>query len=135
VDDLVMWLRAQIAEGRAAALACAGAPWSDYVPGMVHVDPAAIRENKQALGRFGYVAGTDNSPGGDVYRRHIVRHDPRAALALCDAHTAILDQWKGLAQAPPEMSGIDAIRVEMEYVLRALTLAYQHRDGFREEWR
>lgn len=78
-------LLAAITETEQDARACAGAPWVDDVPGMVQVDPAAIRENKQALGRLGYVAHTDNSPAGDAYRAHIVRNDPAVVLRRCAA--------------------------------------------------
>ncbi len=88
-DDLVPRILAAIEETERDARACAGAPWIDDVPGMVHVDPAAIRENR-ALRQLGYVAHTENSPAGDIYRRHIVRHDPASVLRRCAADRRIV---------------------------------------------
>jgi len=148
VDELATWLRERIAEDKAAALACAGAPWSDYVPGMVHVDAAAIREDR-AFRQLGYVAHTDNSPSGDAYRAHIVRHDPRTALAQCEAHTAILDEHarREVASLEPPTYGQTFIVCrrctagwmhQIVYpcpTLKATALAYRHHPGYREEWR
>lgn len=99
-DDLGPQVLAAIEETEQDARACAGAPWVDDVPGMVHVDPAAIRENR-ALRQLGYVASTDNSPCGDVYRRHIVRNGPASALRRCavdrrrlERHTPIPDHGR-----------------------------------------
>lgn len=145
---MVAWVREQIAEAESVARACAGTPWVDDVPGMVHVDPAAIRENR-ALRHLGYVASTDNSPAGDVYRKHIVRHDPRAVLAQCSAYTAILDE-----HASREVSSMESSTFGQTYTVcrrctagwmrqivypcptvKAVALVYQHCPGFREEWR
>lgn len=144
--DPLKWLREQVAEDRTAALACAGAPWIDDVPGMVHVDPTAIRENKWALSRLGFVASADNSPTGDAYRAHIVRHDPRAVLAQCEAHTAILDahtpmqlnsrgdlacptcvDWDGVLDFESPGYGYWPCRTVL-----GVALAYQHRPGYAE---
>jgi hypothetical protein len=128
MTDLVQWLREQIAEDRTTALDCAGAPWVNDVTAMVHVDPIAIRENKWGLGHLGYVASADNSPIGDAYRAHIVRHDPRDVLAQCEAHTAILDRVEAALRQPDSAWDVGYA------VLHALALAYQHRPGYRPEW-
>lgn len=92
-------LLAAITETERIARDCAGAPWVDDVPGMVHVDPAAVRENKQALGRLGYIAHTDNSPAGDVYRAHIARHDPAAVLRRCAADRRTVERHSTIRDA------------------------------------
>lgn len=160
MDDLVTWLREQVAEDRRAALACAGAPWVDDVPGMVHVDPAAIRENKWSLGRLGFVASADNSPIGDAYRAHIVRHDPQAVLDLCDAHDALLDAYEQVKAKADEHSQrfVADLRVGkhiyteeyqeerrqgqvhagrrwgMDIAVLTVAAAYRRDPGYREEW-
>lgn len=80
---------------------------------------------------------------------HIARHDPRDALAQCEAHTAILDLHVPANEEPlPEgypmrficnTCGSGEVH---EYpvvwpcdTVRVLALTYQHRPGYREEWR
>lgn len=139
--EMVVWVREQISEDRTVALACAGAPWVDDVPGMVHVDPAAIRDSKWTLGHLGYVASADNSPTGDAYRAHIVRHDPRAAHARCDALEAILDRYEASLRVPPnEISSFvrgqdDGYRQACLDAARDIAVSMARRPGFREEWR
>lgn len=141
VDDLVTWLRERIAEDRASALACAGAPWVNDVPGMVHVDPAAIRENRGLRQLdYGYVACFDNSPSGDAFRKHIVRHDPRTALVQCDAHEYLLTFFRRMSEEDETVTTLvphlgEKFRERFVRGLKELALAYQHSPGYREEWR
>ncbi len=54
-------------------------------------------------------------------------YGPPRVLAQCEAHTAILDATED-AQSNGEWGYPDRI-------LKALALAYQHCDGYREEWK
>lgn len=57
------------------------------------------------------------------------RWNPVAVLAQCDAHEQILDFC---VSDPP---CLDGGYVYTDAVLTRLALAYQHRPGYREEWR
>lgn len=150
MTGLIAWLRAQIEADKAAAEACAGAPWSAPVPGMIHVDAKAIRENKLAWGHLGYVASVER----EEYREHIARHGPRDVIADCDAKLAILDDYAltvrlrdeaaeriRMAGDHPDAKDLKTWdRAEREAAImggwvRLLAHGYRHRDGFKEAWR
>jgi hypothetical protein len=70
-------------------------------------------------------------------------HDPRDVIAQCEAHTAILDLY-GVVSDPANADRTDdrgvllshpIARRRMRDAVRAVGLAYQHRPGYREEWR
>lgn len=94
-NDLVERLLAVIGETERIAKDAAGVPWVDDVPGMVQVDSTVIRDNKIAYGHLGYVAGTDPTPLGDAYRKHIVRQDPDSVLRRCVADRRIVELHAG----------------------------------------
>jgi hypothetical protein len=134
VDDLLPWLRAQIAEtGRIAQAAKTNlAAWAPGLPPW---------ESARYLGKF-----------ASYFDTFVARLDPDAALAQCEAHTAILDahpcmtdeddgtQQCGVCVQP---GGIGCNEWPEEWrtqpwpcpTVRALALAYQHCPGYREEWR
>jgi uncharacterized protein DUF6221 len=101
---IVPWLREQIAETRQIAEAAhevAAGPWG--------TPPLLGRDNK-------------------AVRQHRGLNDPRAVLAQCEAHTALLDLLER------ELHD-DADDDTAQLMVRTLASAYQHRSGFREEWR
>jgi hypothetical protein len=132
VNDLVTWLREQIADVSARAQAALERGTSIY-------DSGWLRDK-----------------GIDIANAvHIAGQHPRTVLAQCEAHTAILAVHNTPLvlhpDDPPSLwkyeercclgCGFDSReeRVTPEIndcpTLRATGLAYQHRPGYREEWR
>src|SRR4051794_34738510 len=111
IGDLMAWLRDQIEEERSLAAVAQGdtdgvwAPWATPVAEMALYDSTG----KVTQG----------------IHRHIARQDPRAVLAQCEAHAAILDLFDERFSDPAIWGP----------VFQALALAYQHCDGYRPEWR
>ncbi len=135
---LVAWLRAQFDEDERIARACGDVPWVDDVPGMVHVNPATIRDNKWAFGHLGYVARADPSELGNAYRAHIARFDPKRELDEVKAKRRILKEC--LKEVERETatgrrhpaSTAWALAVT---TLRLLALPYSERPGYRDDWK
>ncbi len=122
---LVTWLREQIAETRRVAEAA-----HEMAPGPWGTPPAMGYDNKEI-------------------RRHTALNAPPAALAQCAAHEAILDlhvpdddqplpkgePWRFICTTCGG-GGINEYPTPWPCdTLRALTLAYRHNPGYREEWR
>lgn len=61
---------------------------------------------------------------------HVMRHDPRGVIADCEAKLAIIDA----ILADCEMAGFDHRRGIAGKTLRLLASAYQHRNGYKQEW-
>lgn len=135
---MVAWLREQIAEDRRIAEAANSGPW--------HVDNQTFAESIYSAddtcviggGRWGGEASVFDSNEDAL---HIVRHDPRAVLARCDAYTAILDRWV-IGAGIPENKISSFIRGQDDGyqqgcldAIRDLAVSMADRDGFREEWR
>lgn len=122
--DLVVWLREQIAEDRRVAEANAIDLW----PGTT-LQKVADDKTHYAWQQH------DVSPQRIA---HILRFGPRAVLAQCEAHTAILDLH--VNESCPEADTPCDVCGEWDEdwpcdTLRATALAYQHNPGYREEWR
>jgi hypothetical protein len=138
VDDLITWLRAQLDEDERVARACGDVPWVDDVPGMVHVDPAAIRDNKWDFGHLGYVAGADPSELGNAYRAHIARHDPAHVLREVEAKRKIVREcenqaaWESTTGRKYPATTAWALA---DTTLRLLALPYADRPGYQDTWR
>lgn len=108
---MVMWVRDQIAADRGIAEAALA---DDYV---------SIEDESEAMEKF----------------RH--RFDPEAALARCDAYTAILDRWV-VGAGIPENKISSFVRGQDDGhqqgcldAIRDLAASMADRPGFREEWR
>lgn len=121
--DLVAWLREQIAErarwahaAEQAATDSDGYQWKRMASTAIDAGYCLIQTDHADIGRF----VEDNSP--------------RTALAQCEAHTALLDvvddQRDSVYGEPGEF-----LPDEWARVVRLLALAYQHRPGYRQEWR
>lgn len=136
-DDLVAWLREQIeARKRTASVRVLepGAPW--------RLDGGAWDAGTGILSGSGRPAAVAI---GDYAARHIVASDPRDAIARCDAELAILDghateiipggalpthYWCQTCHVPGDNPGRTWCRT-----VRLLASGYQHRPGYRGEWR
>jgi hypothetical protein len=147
MDDLITWLRAQLDDDERTARACGAVSWVDDVSGMVHVDPAAIRDNKLAFGHLGYVAGAAPGAIGDAYRAQIARHDPARVLREVEAKRAILDGIQmchacgtGRRCIPHDVSAglLTTVRPAHpvdDQLVRLLASPFSDRPGYREEWK
>jgi hypothetical protein len=129
MSDLVSCLLEAIEQAEEAARACGGAPWVDNVPGMVHVDPVAIRDSKWTLGHLGYVVSADNSPIGDAYRRHIVRNAPSSVLRHCKADRATVIQYELLLSRKDYAPGLGVTLGVLKLIVERIAVAY----GITEE--
>lgn len=110
--DLVAWLREQIAEDRRVIERNTGDDglargYPDY---RTYVD--------------------DDTRAADDY---IECFGPKRMLAQCDAHTSLVDRCVRLRDVHTS-DDFTAYRFAKE-VMQTLGLAYQHRPGYREEWR
>lgn len=130
MDDLITWLRVQLDEDERIARACGDVAWVDDVPGMVHVDPAAIRDNKWAFGHLGYVAGAHPNELGNAYRAHIARHDPAHVLREVEAKRKILGL---VTDAGPSFG--DGYTEAYRDVVKLLAVPYADRPGYLDAWR
>jgi hypothetical protein len=135
VDDLVTWLRAQIAETVrvASATMTAQSDWGGWSARHSRADFGF--SDVVQTGRV-YVVLSEVTP---ETADHIALNDPAAVLAQCEAHTAILDRCAELLDlAGPYYGDVDyrpACNLVEDTVLPGLALAYRHRPGYREEWR
>jgi hypothetical protein len=123
-DDLVTWLREQIATVERFASA-AQAPYSgdrwEVIGGkrvVVRRWPSEFRVADMPILK----AKTAN-----IYLlHHVAMHDPAVVLAQCQAHLWMIAEIEHARETDTCGS---------ERLLRLLALAYRHRDGYREEWR
>lgn len=141
-DQLLPWLRTQIAEaerdahGAALVLqqAYSVSPedarrwWVDDANGCVVV-LSGPRPDRQPVA-FAPDGGYLNDVG-----EHMVRNDPRAVLAQCEAHTRILDLVDLYFNDDGEPSFLGGYGEAYWDVVRLLALAYQHNPGYQEAWR
>ena len=170
-DQLLPWLRAQIAAARDRALgALRGYPMSMTreswaAPGGDRVgadadDAQHWRSHQDYLYQVAdpttFVGGKQIAtfPQGPLRASFAAAHGPQAALAQCEAHTAILaihNVWAVVY--PGDMVDIDPLdrhcvgcgfdALENERTpdvnncptLRAVALAYRHSPGYRAEWK
>jgi hypothetical protein len=132
-----------------AALGCA----PEYICGWVQL-VAYDKMNNEPDERYGRdseapFALIDN---GRAQVEHVIRNDPRNAVARLEAELAILDLYAAtlaITQKPPVMPEghpaagmisardyLDAKRelAVLEPVVRLLASGYKHRPGYQEEW-
>jgi hypothetical protein len=138
MDGLITWLRAQLDDDERLTRLCGDVPWVADVTGMVHVDPAAIRDNKLAFGHLGYVAGADRNQLGDAYRAHIARNDPARVLREVKSKRQIVKEcenqaaWESTTGRKYPATTAWALAVT---TLHLLALPYADRPGYRDEWK
>jgi hypothetical protein len=129
MDDLVVWLRTQLDEDEARAMAAPRGPWSVQVSGSI-VDADGGRVIPSVGGALDGRAV--RWPEGPVVE-HVVGHDPARVLREIDAKREVVRlAERAHDYAPTFTSGFAAA---LEGVLRMYAVAYADRPGFREEWR
>jgi hypothetical protein len=122
VEDLVTWLREQIAEDQRIAEATARM-WAPEPP--VYEWDTKVARLEDAGWEPQEVATLD---------RHVVRWDPARVLREVEAKRRILDDYERYAaERRRAMGGWDSR--EVSPILTALALPYSDRPGYREEWR
>jgi hypothetical protein len=123
VDDLVVWLRAQLDADAARAEAAPCGPWSVDVSGSI-VDADGGRVIPSVGGaRDGHPV---RWPEGPVVE-HVVGHDPARVLREIDALRQIVDRYAWLREHG-DTGGIG-------WVLQVLALPYNDRPGYLDSWR
>ncbi|WP_367128301.1 DUF6221 family protein [Saccharothrix sp. HUAS TT1] len=130
--DQLPWLREQIAVTEMWAREALDRPW-------LAEDNYLLDQNGGEVARFEIKADA----------RHAALNEPRAALAQCEAHTAILDYADAMArpqvamlaeELPADLAALvpsvtAAAEVGASHLRALVALAYQHRPGYREEWK
>lgn len=147
MDELVLWLRAQIAEKRRRAMRTqwtAGGPPAVWTYDrsrfrVMSLDPGG---NAQGVAhrRAGFGVGGEAYDDTllDVDGEHMELNDPQAAVADCEAHTAILDLYepvKAYDNLDESYEHATGRACGLGEAVRAIGLAYQHRPGYRQVWR
>jgi hypothetical protein len=156
VDDLMPWLREQIAETRRIATDAivrksGGDTWAVEEPRIAGW--GQDEQDIEVIGGGKPIVQCSYEYGGPMIAAHIAEHDPRTVLAQCDAHEAILNEHTPRVDrdgdqvcttcvyfGDDEDEGGNRFRYREHddwpcSTVRALALAYQHRPGYREEWR
>jgi hypothetical protein len=158
VDDVVPWLREQIAEDRRLAEEACDGPWrvddAGYAEAIYSADGTCVIGG----GRWGGEAPVFDSTEDAL---HIVRHDPAAVLAQCDAHEALLERYgnaaarramlteaftrdlRKIAELEPaeerrrcsEVNTANGLVSGYGMAVLLAALAFQHRPGYLKEWR
>jgi hypothetical protein len=133
MDDLVVWLHAQLDEDERAARAADEGPWQSKSLGRHDQAAIATGGGPTALIQFD---GSRAAANGT----HVARHDPARVLREIDAKRQLVE-----LHAPGEMKDVDGdvcmacdLRGEGPFypcaTLRLLALPYADRPGYREEW-
>jgi hypothetical protein len=152
-EDLIDWLRAQLADDQRKAEAATPGPWWDSkvlaAPGhhTIRGGPDEWRGFDGSLGGdtlpIARVEPAPDDEGGfvtnhDADAEHIARHDPARVLREVDSFRKIIAEYgparpKGLeTQSEARHGGIlDAYRA----ALLILAAIFDDRPGYREEWR
>jgi len=130
-DQLVRWLREQIAEDRRIAEEACDGPWhvddEGYAEAIYSADGTCVIGG----GRWGGEASVFDSTEDAL---HVVRWDPARVLHEVEAKRRILDDYERYAaERRRAMGGWDSR--EVSPILTALALPYSNRPGYHEEWR
>lgn len=126
VEDLVVWLRAQLDEDERLARAVEHPRWR-LNGGEVHVvdDYHPIAD--------GVMYGDMHDPLEEGVAEHIAEHNPARVLGEVDAKRLIVELHSDQHECT------DSTGAAFPYVgcttLRLLALPYSDRPGYREEWR
>jgi hypothetical protein len=132
--EMIAWLREQIEGDKAAAGTATPGPWAPDKPWLADVVVSGL------LGPVADCAvGTGYRAQSLEDARHIARHDPNEVIADCDAKLALLESHYDYRGVCPRCFDWENKPVQRERfpceVIRLLAQGYQHRDGYRDEWR
>ncbi|WP_328657903.1 DUF6221 family protein [Streptomyces sp. NBC_00334] len=132
MDELVQWLRVQIAQDERIARAAGGAAWEELpVSGWVHT--SALPDTEWLPPGYDHHVASAPLP---VDRAHIVEHDPARVLREIDAKRQIVALHSDPRGGDPSCSSLDyPENAEDCETLRALALPYADRPGYRDDWR
>jgi hypothetical protein len=157
-EDLLPWLRAQIAETEELARGAITREGRDEWE--MEVDPRGSSWWRDpwdpcVIGGGKPVAQCDEQYGGRPVALHIARNDPRTVLAQCEAHTALLF-WHERIWVEPGSKYFNDAHLTREPMaicrscepetmfrrakswpcrtIKALALCYQHSPGYQEAW-
>ncbi|MFI1371321.1 DUF6221 family protein [Streptomyces longwoodensis] len=146
MDELVVWLRAQLDEDERIARAATpgpwewtrgdGSPWNPTADGWLDYTGEYLAGDQDRATMF----GPGMTPHADAV--HIAWHDPARVLREIDAKRGIVDRYEfacGEAADPAISEEARETRVQVAGVLQSCVLllaaAYADRPGYREEWR
>lgn len=116
MNELVEWLRGQLADDEKTARAATPGPWSARFQ-----DTGAVVDPGVAFDREEGGVGWEDAV-------HIARHDPAAVLADIDAKRAVLDLLNLTAGPHDPATGV------LNEVVHALARAYRHKPGWKSSW-
>lgn len=128
LDAMIAWVRGQIEADKAAAEKAYGMSW--IADDVIEDGAVWILSEDMHLGQIEPASAS-----------HVARHDPRDVIARCDSDLAIIDAHSRTPHRcplPVVTSADGQLWAEDEgpcYTLRLLAQGYQHRDGYRAEWR
>lgn len=144
--DLVTWLQAQFdTDERLAGDALhpdavnPGQWTTEHHNSKTHAEPNRCHIAEDKGGNYWSVAHEVFIPNAE----HMANWDPARALAEVESKRLILRRWEGLRaeaahwEAVRDADCLTAARSAEQAVgtlVRALAVAYRHRDGWRQEW-
>jgi hypothetical protein len=154
MDDLVVWLRAQLDEDERIARAATDGPWW-YNPGKQWLGPEAfekydLRQGEEFVGYGGphpftgavCATGPASHPQSMRDAAFIAAHDPARVLRELEANRGIVSAYETALAAfndsGPAMANYDRLTGSVSSLRRSLELlatVYADRPGYREEWR
>jgi len=147
VDDLVVWLRAQLDDDEQLALAADPGPWvvgSEWGAATTRVYVKAEYSPLDTVGTCVFAAQIASKDGGRENAAHIARHDPAAVLADIAAKRCQLEYWELTRRRLVEVCDVqgvssprsaEAAAAALDDVVTALGSAYATRPGYRDDWR
>ncbi|HEY8985725.1 MAG TPA: DUF6221 family protein [Streptomyces sp.] len=136
MDDLVVWLRAQLDEDeRIARAAC----WDEQSDVWTARPPQASYERYTVVDYCddGVVAVTPENADAEGVGPHIAEHDPARVLREVDAKRELLKIHRPYVPEADQacLGCAGGIMFSSCPVICLLALPYADRPGFREEWR
>lgn len=140
MDELVAWLREQIAHARKLAQDCLD-DVGHHVAGEQYDDGSGVAE------RDAYPSYPWGSGAAEL--AYMAATQPRYMLNQCEAHNESIKFAVGMASPkvlellpdlPDDLvelvpQSVAAVQVGASHLLACVALAYQHCEGYREEWR
>jgi hypothetical protein len=137
LDELVPWLREQIAAVRETARNAIVRKSSGDVWGVEEDPPYRWGQDfkdTEVIGGGKPIVQCNYEYGGPMIAAHIAEHDPRTVLAQCEAHEKIVGLVDLSFNDDGEPIFLGGYGEAYWDVVRIIALAYQHRPGYRKEW-